>query len=105
MLEPFHVFGLIIGVGHVARYPVEISQPADAEVAAQRAEPDERLVVTAEVHVVGAEHTAEHPPEVRPELALRLLWMHLLLLLLLHSSAVHRCPVRPRFRLCALHGR
>lgn len=70
----FHLVGglwISVRIPDVERDPPKVSEPAQAEVTAQRHAPNKRLPITTKVEVVDAQPATSKPQKIRNEQAFR----------------------------------
>jgi len=68
-LKIFDERRVIIRLGHVRRYSVNVSEKTATHITAECADVYESLIVPAEVHMMCSEKSAEQPEKISPELA------------------------------------
>lgn len=79
-LKILHECRIVIRIGHVRRYPVNVPEKTATHITAECADVYKSLIVPAEVHMMRSEESTEQPEEISPELA-----FHTFALLLVHS--------------------
>jgi len=70
VVDFFHVFLVLVGVGHVLADVEQIPEPTKSEISAERAPPKHALQVSAQVEMVQTAHAADQPQQIRKRFTL-----------------------------------
>jgi len=70
VVDFFHVFLVLVGVGHVLADVEQIPEPTEAEISTERAPPKHALQVSAQVEMVQAAHASDQPQQIRERFTL-----------------------------------